>query len=296
MKLSLFVTVLAALAVAGGVTGTADAADHRLRAPFEVLRGDDMGMIEFVSLTLRNRCAEQAGFPQFTQTMPYTRPVDPFTFRHVTAATFGRTSEEEAHRLGFGFDAPAQPPPLWTRNAAFLAVAERCDAEAWEGIGPGARAAYDAYFELANRLMPYRAEVDARIPVPLRAAVLDCLNRYGYDVPDRDAYLANPRVDAFGVPFGHHEPRPGEDWQPDVDRPDDIQIGPALGPARYVPTLGEQRFAVAFFRCGESTGRVRITMRIAVEVQREYVHRFHAELAAQNPVIRRLARSAAALL
>jgi hypothetical protein len=285
-----------ALAVAG--TGCASRhhpamhLDPAATRSFDLLRGAELGLVDFAQQKIRNRCLADAGYPQNLTLMP-DHPANPFAGAVPTARTFGPTSEDEARRLGFGADAPAQPARIVSFDPRYDRNLQRCATAAWDRLGTGAAQVYDNYFDLANSLTgPFSREVGRRIPADLPEKSFDCLAGKGFQPPDRQAFLAepNPRKQ-FTIAFGGLDGGP-DTWEP-ARTPGTVQVGPPVPAKRYVPTPAESALAVAWFQCGRETRRVELFLAAADQVQRELVDTHEAQLAELNPKVEALARRAA---
>ncbi len=261
--------------------------------PFDIILGRQVGLIDHTHMKIRDRCMAEAGYRQNIDTAP-TRPEDPFSFLTVSVRDFGPTSEEEARRAGFGSDTQAAPARVVSTDANFDKAADRCADQAWNEFGPGARQAVTDYSDLVNALAPYRKEIDAELAPDLPAKMFDCMAERGYRAPDREAFLKTPRHQLFGVAYGRLDGGAEDAWKP-VRKPGTVEIGPAIPVRKYTPTPQESELAVAWFHCGQKTGRTAAQLAAVQEVQQRYVDEHQTWIDELNPVIEELARRASAI-
>ncbi|HEV2784582.1 MAG TPA: hypothetical protein VGX25_34805 [Actinophytocola sp.] len=261
------------------------------KQPFDVILGQQVGLIGYAQLKIRDRCLADAGYRQNLDAR-VARPEDPYDFLTVSARDFGPTSEDEARRLGFGNHTGGEPARVVSTDANFDKAAERCAERAWTELGPEARRTLMSYTDLVNTLAPYRHDVDAELPDDLPARMLECMAGRGYHVPDRAAFLKTPNHRLFGVTYGRADSGPEESWQP-VRKPGTVEVGPAIPPRRYTPTPEESALAVAWFHCGRSTGKIEAQLAAVQRVQARYVEKYGTWIDELNPRIEELARRAA---
>lgn len=262
--------------------------------PFDIVLGEELGLIEFVQMRLQHRCLADAGYVQNLEQSGELRPTDVTIDLRISLRDFGLRSEDEARRKGFGSDHPGEPARVVSFDPSYEANLERCSREAWDRLDDEAETAYAAYSDLINQLLPYRAEVDAEVPSDQPVRMYDCMVGNGYQV-DRDAFLASPSYTTFGVPMGSLEPAPARDWAPE-EEPGTVQVGPAIPPRRYTPTQEESALAVAWVQCLDETGVAQERLDVALDLQQRYVDRYESQIVALNEQLEPLARAAAGLL
>lgn len=257
--------------------------------PFDILRGEELALIDATQFAARNQCMADSGYPQFVEQYSSWRPPDLFQTLKVSAATYGPTSEDEARRLGFGFDSPGEPARIDANDASFDSNLQRCTEEAWTSLGPDARQVYYDAYDLYNLLAPFKAEY--RAPDSLRSSMYDCMVAKGYN-SDRDAFLQLPSYRNFGVTFGGLEPAPELSWTAQ-HRPGTVEVGPAIPPRRYTPTPAEADLAVAWYQCDQQVGWVAALMAGDFASQQRYLDRYETRIAELNDRLAAIARNLA---
>jgi hypothetical protein len=262
------------------------------RQPYDILLGDQLGVIDYSQLKVRNKCLADAGFPQELRAMR-SRPNNPISHLLVSARSFGPTSEAEARASGFGSALAAEPPVVVSFDKSFDAEMERCTRQANEQLGFDSVKILTAYQDLANQLGAYRSEIDRQLPKDLPEKLLSCMDDEGYRA-DRTRFLQTPDPALFGVQLGRNENAPGENWRP-RRRPGTVQVGPALPARRYTPTAEESELAVAWLRCRKSTRLAEHQLEAAYAAQQRYVERFETQIAELNGQVTAMARKAAAV-
>lgn len=263
--------------------------------PLALFRGEDLGLIEYVQQKLRNRCLAEAGYPQNAETM-LDRPRPAFTGLVITARSFGPTSEQEARRIGFGRDNPAEPPVVVSTDPNYNRQLDACTGRAWRRLDDEARRVIDAYNDLGNKLLaPLMRTIDARMDPGLPAKLLSCLREQGYRVPNDRAFLAHPDPRLTGVRLAPPPSAPELSWKP-KRIPGTVEVGPAVPARQYRATTQEGALAVAWLRCKQRIGLAGQQLSIAVQVQNELVTKHETTFAELNPEIQRIAKRAAALL
>jgi hypothetical protein len=262
--------------------------------PYDTLRGEELGLIDFAQRRLRDQCLADAGYPQNLEASADSQPGDAFEGLRFTVRDFGPTSEDEARRLGFGADFPGEPARIAGYDPSYGVNLERCDDQAWERFGDDAEEVYAAYLDLFNLLAPYRAELEHEVPEDLPSRMYDCLVDHDYRT-DRESFLAEPSYTQFDVPLGTVEHGPEEAWEPDPNSAT-VQVGPAIPARRYIPTPEESALAVAWYQCLEETGRVAAFFDAAVRVQQRYVDRYETQITELNDRLEPIVRAAAELV
>jgi hypothetical protein len=265
------------------------------RNPLALFLGESLGLIDYAQLKLRNECLAEAGYPQNLSTM-MDRPIPAFGMFVITPRTFGPTTEQEARRIGFGRDEPAEPPAVVSSDPNYDRASDTCTEKAWDRLGDDVQDAYYAYFDLGNkiggRLMKAVTErLDQRLP----AKMLACVRGRGYDADDEQQFLKTPRPQLLGVPLGAADPAPDTGWRP-TKKPGAIEVGPAIPARPYRPTPEESELAVVWLRCRTETTLAEQQMAAAVAVQKELVAEHETSFTELNPRIRRIAKQAAALI
>lgn len=282
-----------AKASAGSVTTTPSAADQD--SPLALFRGQDLGLIDYAQLKVRNQCLAKAGYPQNLNVME-GGPRIVFGDLIVTPRTFGPTTEQEARRIGFGIDQAAEPPSVVSYDANYNSAMDDCSKKAWQQLGTGAQQAYLAYFDLGNKLsgalMP---TITARLDPQLPAKLLSCMQGKGYHADDDQAFLKTPRPSQFGVHFGDPDPGPGATWQPDKHS-GGVQVGPAAPARQYHASPEEGALAVAWFQCRQQTGLAAQQMSVAAQVEKELAAKYETSFDELNPQIQKFAKQATALI
>jgi hypothetical protein len=262
--------------------------------PYDIFLGEELGLVEFVQMSLRDRCLADAGYPQNLAASTGRSPEDVAIGLQVSARDFGLRGEEEARRLGFGEDSPGSPARIVSFDPSYDANLERCADQAWERLGADAEQAYLAYYDLLNQLLPYRMEAEEEWPEDLPVRMYDCMAGKGFRI-DREAFLASPAYTSFGVTLGSGERGTEEEWAPENDA-GTVQVGPAIPPRRYTPTPEESALAVAWTQCIRDTGVGQELLDIALQVQQRYVDRFEARITELNAQLEQVARTATELL
>ncbi|MET7748283.1 hypothetical protein [Micromonospora sp. NPDC005367] len=260
---------------------------------FDNYRGLDMEVIGYALQIQRDKCLAEAGYPQNLQ-VDEGRPY-PTTSVFVTdESQFGLLSEEQARVKGFGRDPGWQPPKIASFDKNYDQVSEKCREAGWRDLGAGSAELVQKYQDLGNELLPYRQEVDRRLPKDLAAKMLACMKGKGYRVADEQKFLQTPQPQLLGVEFGGVEGG-SQEWTPEP-KPGTIQVDNAFMPGKYVPSPEESKLAVSWYRCQQETGTTKANRETMALVQREYVER-HAEVLIElNPKIEALAKTAARLV
>ncbi|MBL6278397.1 hypothetical protein JMF97_19745 [Micromonospora fiedleri] len=262
--------------------------------PYDLFLGEQLGIVDYAQRKVRNQCLAEAGYRQNLEVMA-AKPHNPFGHLIVTARSFGPTSVEEARRLGFGREFPADPPAIISTDPAYDAASEACDRKAWHRIGKDAARTYREYFALGNKLEgPLQAAQDIELPADLTTKLIACLAEQGYRLDDPGQFLKRPLPELFGVELGDFS-QEGAQWQPNK-RPGTVEVGPTRGPLRYDPKPEESKLAVAWFTCRQRTDLTRYQLDAAHKVEDEVVKQNETSFVELNPKLEALARTAAELI
>ncbi|HYN97074.1 MAG TPA: hypothetical protein VES42_24815 [Pilimelia sp.] len=263
--------------------------------PYSVFLGEELGLVDYAFLKVRNRCLADNGFPQNLRIM-LDRPGNPFAHFIVSARTLGPTSETEARRIGFGYDQPAKPAAVVSFDPNYDKALERCSERAWGRLGEDAEQVYESYFDLGNKLgEPLWGMIDDRMDRAMPGKLMACLTGKGYRIPQREKFLRRPNPREIGVRIGMPDGGPAARWVP-PRIPGTVQVGPPGTARRYQAPPAEGALAVAWLQCRESTGFTAHQLAVAAEVQRELVGKYEDVLAELNPRVQRVAREATALI
>lgn len=278
-----------------GAAAPAPAAAADPDHPLALFLGQDLGLIDYAQLRLRNQCLAKAGYPQNLDVMQGAPRVD-FDNLIITPRTFGPTTEQEARRIGFGLDQPAEPPAVVAHDTNYDKAMDDCSKKAWQQLGVGAQQTYLAYFDLGNKLSgALIPTITSRLDPQLPAKMLSCMQGKGYHADDQQAFLRTPRPQLFGVRFGDPDPGPGATWEPDRTK-GGVQVGPGALARQYHASPEEGALAVAWLQCRQQTGLAEQQMIVAVQVQEELVAKYETTFDELNPQIRMIAKQASALI
>ena len=295
-----------ALSVIGSTAGCSDSPQNaskrsanglnglkRTEFAFDNYRGVDVAVIDYARQHQVDLCLAEAGFPQNLragagQPFPATSPFS------TTPDQFGLVSAEQARLKGFGKDPGWTPPRMAGADKNYEKTAESCQATAWSKLPSGTEQVFVAYQALGNELLPYRADVDNRLPKDLSRKMLDCIKSKGWSVPDEQQFLRTPQPQVMGVTLGDYVGG-SSDWAPDPRRKG-IQVQPPVPPRRYQPTPEESKLAVAWYHCQQDTGWTKTQLQIAADVQWEYIEERAERLVELNPKIEAAAKQAAKIV
>jgi hypothetical protein len=173
---------------------------------------------------------------------------------------------------------------------------ETCVVTAWRELGDDSVRVLGAYNDLGNKLLkPLMPTINARLDPGLPAKLMSCLGGAGYRARDEQAFLNRPDPRQLGVRLGEPELGAAASWKPQRV-PGTVQVGPQVPARPYQATPEEGALAVAWLRCRQRTSMADQQLRVAVEVQRELVAKHETAFEELNPLVRRIAKHAAALL
>jgi hypothetical protein len=291
------VLVAVVLAMSGcGKTGRAhDKVAMDRQSPFSLFQGEEIGLVDYVQLKLRNQCLAKAGYPQDLNVMLAT-PRNPFDNLIISARTFGPTTEQEARRIGFGSDQAAAPPTVVSFDPNYDESTRTCSKQAWGRLGAEAERVYFGYYDLGNKLAgPLMPMIEQRLDPQFSSRLMACITGKGYRVSDTQAFLKTPDPHLLGVPFGTLDSGVGASWKP-KGVPGTIEIGPTTPAQQYQASPEEGALAVAWLDCRQETKLTEQQVTIATAVQLELVTKYEDTFVELNPQVERLARQAAALI
>ncbi|MFC0629209.1 hypothetical protein [Kribbella deserti] len=254
--------------------------------PFDHFRRDALTTIEKADLTFFHDCLADAGYPQEREFSVGPPPVLPA----LAAAPLTPRTEADARKYGFGEPLPPQPAQVIRKDAAFHTTAQNCErsARAKFGAPDEVGRVRGLYADLGNKLVRERGARTTEIVAGKSAALTGCFAAEGYRLKLGEQFSPRGDLRQFGIQKGTHE----------KVRAVRVPSGVAPGaPARkYLPTVAEVKFAVAFVRCGTRTGLFAELDRQQPRIQQEIVERYAAEFAALNPAVEQVARDAATAL
>ncbi|GIE95611.1 hypothetical protein [Paractinoplanes rishiriensis] len=280
-------------ACSGGTPARPEVVDER--NPLALFLGESLGLIDYAQLKLRNECLAEAGYRQNLETM-MDRPIPAFATFAITARTFGPTTEQEARRVGFGRDQPAEPSPVVSFDPNYDRTMDECGEKAWDRLGDDVRDIYHSYFDLGNKIAgSLMKTVHDRLDKGIPAKMLACVRESGYRTTDEEEFLRTPRPQLLGVAFGAVDQTSATEWQP-AKKPGTVEVGPAVPALRYHPTAEESELAVVWLRCRQRTTLAEQQLAVAVAVQKEMVTRYETSFTELNPRIRDIAKQATALI
>ncbi|GIF02833.1 hypothetical protein [Actinoplanes siamensis] len=255
--------------------------------------GVEMDVIEFARQKGFEKCLAGFGYPQNMQAGK-GRPYPTTSVFMTNPGQFGLVSEELARVKGFGSDPGWTPPVVASFDNNYDSAVDKCQASSWKPLGSDAEKVYFDYQDLGNELLPYRVEVDGRLPKDLPRKMMECIEAAGYQVPDEAQFLKTPQPQLLGITFGGIAAGEGAKWQPDPAK-HTVQVGPPTPERHYVPTPEESKLAVAWYHCQQQTGSTSAQLAAAAQVQREYVEKRADRLLELNPKIAAIAKKAAEL-
>jgi hypothetical protein len=262
--------------------------------PFDLFRGAELGTIQQAGLKLFNDCLAEAGYPQEREIRSAPAPVLPALLRPA----INPRTEADARRQGFGTPVPRQPATIVRQDPAFNSAADKCDRAGRSALGDpdevgGLR---DRYAYLGNSLVQDRTKKTQAIMVAHSKKLPGCLAEHGYRLAAGQQF--NPRGDLgqFGVGLG----APVAAVPARAARPAGLAANAVFKPEvparEYRPSRAEVAFALAFVRCGKSSGLFAALDQAEIPMQQEIVERHGSEFSGLNPRIEALAAKAAEVL
>lgn len=216
--------------------------------PFSTFRSAQLDSIQLAQRATRLNCIADNGYPEIATTIPTE---DDPTLRNqldITSDAFFFASAEDAAKRGFGHPTPASPPKVIPHDAAFGAIADTCDEQAWLALGEDARATVLEYQQIHARLVaePMKA-ISAAMP-GLTTRLTQCLSDQGHPVT---AGKGNWAMD-FGIKLGNLQ-RPDEERTAPAGTKG-VEIIPGSPTNPYIPTPEESTLASALYECSQTTG------------------------------------------
>ena len=208
--------IAAALATAGVlprcVGSDPDAATPPTRS-FDSFPDYQLGLVHAAKQRSEAACMAVAGHPEFLN-INTTLPTPNGNHLRVSAASFGPPDEDQANRLGFGFDKPAEPPFVISSDPGFDKALKRCAEHAWDGLGRTAKQTYTEYVTLGETMnRDYVRQMRTELPTTVQERFLDCLAGAGFRVTDRSAFIRDQNPRLFGIQFGTFESTEAT-WRP----------------------------------------------------------------------------------
>ncbi|WP_145806413.1 hypothetical protein [Kribbella amoyensis] len=257
--------------------------------PFELFRRADLQQVEKADLVLFTDCLAAAGYPEERAVATGPGAVAVALLRPVVTPR----TEVEARRYGFGAPASAVQAEVVRKDSAFYQVASQCEQSARAQLGDPREvgALRDRYTELGNALVQDRAKRVTAILTDYGTRLSACLAGRGYALPAGRTFDARGDLSQYGIIRGHHDPVPTP-----ARSPGGVEIRPAIPARAYRPSQAEVVFALAFVRCGVSTGLFAELDRSERAIEQEIVERHVAEFHGLNPRIEALAQRAAEVL
>jgi hypothetical protein len=262
--------------------------------PFDLFRRADLAVIEKADLKLFNDCLADGGYPQERAIGNDPGPVVP----GLLQPAINPRTEAEARRHGFGTPLPSQPAAIVRKDPAFFEAATKCEKSAREALGSPREVGSlrDRYAALGNSLVQDRTKKTQATMVAFSKRLTACLAGHGYRLHDGEEFSTRGDLSQFGiVPGSHVAAQPVEVRRPE-GLPAEVEVQPAVPARAYQPSKAEVAFAVAFVRCGRTTGLFAALDRAEPVMQKEIVERHVAEFSGLNPQIEALAAKAAEVL
>lgn len=264
----------------------------RTQFAFDNYLGVDVAVIEYARQRIYDQCVAKLGYPQNLK-VGEGRPFPTTSDFATSPAQFGLVSEAQARDKGFGQDPGWAAPKIASFDANYEKAADSCNTSSWRSLGADAEKIFLDYQNLGNELLPYRAEVDNRLPKDLSRKMLDCIKSKGHSVPDEKQFLQTPQPQVMGIRLG--DVVGGTSWTPQPEKKG-VQVEPPAPPRRYEPTPAESALAVDWYRCQQDTGWTATQMKVAADVQREFIEKRADRLLELNPKIQTVAKLAAGLV
>jgi hypothetical protein len=262
--------------------------------PFDLYRRADVTVIEQADLKLFLDCLADNGYPQERELSSGPGVVAAALLRPAISPR----TEAEARRHGFGTPAPAQPAMITRTQPAFHEASAKCESSARVALGDSHEVGSlrRLYAELGNAMVQTRAKLTQDTIVAHSNGLTSCLAGLGYRLKAGDKF--NPRGDLaqYGVKRGAQVAAVQARTVRPAGLPADAQVQPAVPAREYRPSKAEVAFALAFVRCGKSTGLFAALDKGEIPMQQEIVERHVSEFSGLNPKIEALAAKAADVL
>ncbi|MDX6744622.1 hypothetical protein [Actinocorallia sp. A-T 12471] len=263
--------------------------------PFDVLKGEEMGMLDHARLWAHARCMADAGYPQVSKA-GLTEPRDAFDYLKIGpgGGKAGWPSEEIARAKGFGADQDPPPAKIVSSDPAYDALLVSCEDKAWKALGDDAKTTYDQYHDLVvNKVVVEYHQLLPRDDYHLyNLKAAECLEEAGFPAAGKNSTLERPSD--YGVTAGGYAGPDPEDWRPQ-QKPGTVQVGPKPAKRVYVPTERESDLAVAFHKCNTKLGRIKFINATELEAQQKIITKYKSQLAAYDTPLESLAHKATTL-
>ncbi|MEV8378596.1 hypothetical protein AB0P21_38005 [Kribbella sp. NPDC056861] len=262
--------------------------------PFDLYRHADVTVIERADLKLFLDCLADHGYPQERELSSGPGVAASALLRPAISPR----TEAAARRYGFGAAEAARPALITRKEPAFQETAARCESAARAPLGDSREvsALRSRYADLGNAMVQTRAKRSQEMVVAYSNKITSCLVGAGYRLKSGDKF--NPRGDLaqYGIKAGVHVAvAPARTVRP-AGLPADAEFQPAVPAREYRPSKAEVAFALAFVRCGTSTGLFAALDQAEIPMQQEIVERHVSEFSGLNPRIEALAAKAADVL
>ncbi|MEV0895812.1 hypothetical protein [Actinoplanes sp. NPDC049802] len=260
---------------------------------FDLIQGEKIDLLEYAVRKLTGSCLKDAGYPQMANVGVQRQNGTEMMFVLDGGRFRGFTSEKQARERGFGSVYPAEPARLVSYDKNFDKKLEECTDEANEKLGEDSRKTIEAYNEVANQVAgEFAVFLRKRVPSDI-PALADCLEKEGFPLRDREAFLKMWDVKHFGIKLGANKKI--DQWAPSPAK-GGVQIGPPVAERPYTPSPQEAELAAAWYRCDAASGRVEKLLKDANATAAEITARNEDKLAELNPKIEDLAKKAADLV
>lgn len=261
--------------------------------PVDIFRAEQLGLLDYAQLVVRNRCLAEAGYPQNRDGMvEYGAAVNHLRFSPRNLLGF--TSEDEARDSGFGQDAPPQPARIVSYDPNYDAALEECESHAWEDLGADAQQVYLSYHDLGNQITSIVAGRMRPVAAETVTALIDCLEAAGFEYSGDREGVGLLDIPSRFVPLGHYD-GPSSVWEPNQIA-GTVQVGEALPAREWIPSPQETDLAVAVFRCDQQSHRMDRLWDAHYAGQVEAVTQLESTFAELNPKLDRLAGQAATIV
>lgn len=260
--------------VAVGAVGT---------GPFSTFKADQLNSIQLAQRVMRLECIADNGYPDIAATIATKEDSGVRGQLEVTSDDHFFASAEDAAARGFGQPTPASPAKVIPHDAAFGAISDTCDEQAWQALGENAQATVFEYQGIHARLSSGPMNAVSRVMPDLTAKLAECLSDQGHPVTTGGGSWGMD----FGIKLGTLE-------RPDAERPGPratkgLEILPATPANPYIPTAEESVLASALYECSQTTG-VRAEMdQVILAAQQKAAGGEAAAIENLNPKIQALA-------